>query len=99
MRPLLVLALLAIAALPSLAIGQPAQGPDRRAGALAAMDKDVDRRISKAEWLAAGRRERRFAFVDKNSDGFVDKAEMVDAMQRLRAMRGNRGAADAAPQP
>jgi hypothetical protein len=99
MRPLIVLALLAVAALPSLAIGQPAQGGGRGVAAFAAMDQDGDGRISKAEWLAAGRREQGFAFVDKNGDGFVDKAELADAVQRLRAMRGKRGGADAAPQP
>jgi hypothetical protein len=60
------------------------------------MDSDRDGRLSKAEWLAAGRRERGFAMADANGDGYADQAELRALAERLRAYRVERAKA---PEP
>lgn len=57
----------------------------------AAMDTDHDGRISKAEWLAAGRKERGFAMMDGDHDGYVTIAEMKAGRAKMRAMRDAKG--------
>ncbi len=57
----------------------------------AAMDTDHDGKISKAEWLAAGRHERGFALMDADHDGFLTTNELRDGMARMRAMREAKG--------
>ena len=53
----------------------------------AAMDTDHDGRISRAEWLAAGRHERGFAMMDADHDGFVTVDELKAGREKMRAMR------------
>lgn len=55
---------------------------------LVAADANKDGKWDKTEWLAAGRRERGFEFMDADKDGFVTQAEMKDGMARMQAMRG-----------
>lgn len=58
---------------------------------LIAADSDHDGKWSRAEWTAAGRRERGFAFMDTDRDGYLTPAELMAGMQRLRATGGRGG--------
>lgn len=60
------------------------------AGAMAKMDTDRSGGISKAEWTAAGRRDRGFGFADANGDGQVNAAELKVAMEKMQARGGAR---------
>lgn len=75
----------AAAQTPAPAAAAPA-GADARARLMAA-DADKDGKWSKAEWLAAGRREQGFAFVDADGDGLVTQAELRTGMEKAQAMR------------
>lgn len=95
-RALLAMLLAASLAMPALAqppsaAAAPAS-PEARRAALAAIDTDGDGRLSRTEWLAAGRRERGFAMADGNGDGFIDAAERQALVERLRARRAARAA-------
>jgi hypothetical protein len=59
---------------------------DARARLMAA-DANKDGKWDKAEWLAAGRRERGFQMLDADSDGFVSQAELKDGMAKMQARR------------
>jgi hypothetical protein len=69
----------------------PARSPEAMQEArakLMAADANKDGKWDKKEWLAAGRRERGFEFMDADKDGFVTQAEMKDGMARMQAMGG-----------
>lgn len=93
MRPLLIA--LTLLASPVEAHAQdnatappPPSPPTEEARAkLIAADTDHDGRWSRAEWLAAGRRERGFDFMDTDKDGFLTPAEIKAGLERLQAMR------------
>lgn len=53
---------------------------------LKAADADKDGKWTKAEWLAAGRREMGFNFVDADKDGLVTEDELKAGVARARAM-------------
>ncbi|WP_310497672.1 hypothetical protein [Sandarakinorhabdus sp.] len=77
-------------AAPAMAQAPPAAAPaaaptDARARLLAA-DTNKDGKWSKAEWVAAGRREMGFNFMDSDTDGFVTPAEITAGMDKMRAM-------------
>jgi hypothetical protein len=57
----------------------------------AAMDTDHDGRISKAEWLAAGRKERGFAMMDADHDGYLTIDELRAGREKMKAMREAKG--------
>ena len=61
---------------------------DARAKLLAA-DVNKDGKWDKAEWVAAGRREMGFVFMDGDKDGFVTPAELKSGMDKMQAMRGS----------
>ncbi len=68
--------------------GAPAQNAEAFAK-LQAADTNKDDKWDKPEWLAAGRREMGFNFIDADKDGFVTKAELKAGMERMKAMRAN----------
>ena len=49
---------------------------------LAKTDTDKSGGLSKDEWLAAGRRERGFVFMDSNKDGSIDKGELAAGLAK-----------------
>ena len=69
-----VLAALVLLAAPAFA--QDA-APSAALTALIAADKDKDGRWTKQEWVAAGRREAGFAFIDADRDGYVTRPELA----------------------
>ena len=62
-----------------------------------AWDKNADGFVDKAEWVAAGRKEERFALVDADSDGKVTVDELKTAMSKMRAARQQQGAPQTPP--
>jgi Ca2+-binding EF-hand superfamily protein len=64
-----------------------------------AWDKDADGFVTKDEWVAAGRKEERFAMVDTNSDGKITVDELKAAMAKMQARRQQQGDQPAAPPP
>lgn len=90
----------AVAAAP--ARSAPAQGgepaPQRPAGALpAGLDADGDGAVTRAEWLAAGRREQGFAFLDSDRNGSLDPRELRSGLERLRQGRSQRSGGGSRP--
>lgn len=65
---------------------KPMAGNQQARDKLKAADTNKDGKWSRAEWLAAGRRDRGFTFMDSNRDGFLTPAELMAGMQKLRAM-------------
>ena len=74
----------------ALAAGQQLR---RRAVAGAALfaqaDTNKDGALSKEEWLAAGRQERGFAFMDADTDGKLTAEELRAGRERLEQRRAN----------
>lgn len=56
---------------------------------LMAADTNKDGKWDKPEWLAAGRREQGFTYIDTDKDGFISQDELKAGMEKMRAMRGN----------
>ena len=67
------------------ATAAPPAGPEALAK-LKAADADKDGKWTKAEWLAAGRREMGFGFIDADKDGFVTEDELKTGVAKARAM-------------
>jgi Ca2+-binding EF-hand superfamily protein len=89
MRRFLVLTgLVALVATPT--IGQEALQSRDPAEIIKLLDTDKDTTISKEEWVAAGRREERFARIDADGNGKVTVEELKAA---IAAMQGRQ------PQP
>ncbi len=64
-----------------------------------AWDKNADGVVDKAEWVAAGRKEARFALVDADSDGKVTVDELKTAMGKMKARRQQQQQDDAPQAP
>jgi Ca2+-binding EF-hand superfamily protein len=62
-----------------------------------AWDKNADGAVDKAEWVAAGRKETRFALVDADSDGKITVDELKTAMGKMKARRQQAGETPATP--
>lgn len=90
-RAALAAAVLIAAPLAAPAIAQTAPGASARAripGAdamLATADTSKDGTIDRDEWLAAGRRERGFDFLDGDGNGKLDRAELDRGVAMLKA--------------
>jgi hypothetical protein len=93
------IAALALTALTTLAAGSAlAQMPSPET-IHKAWDKNADGVVDKAEWVAAGRKEERFAMVDADSDGKVTVDELKTAMSKMRGARQQQGDAPQTPPP
>jgi hypothetical protein len=49
--------------------------PTERLGALRPLDRDLDGRVSAAEWSGAGRKPAAFQRMDRNKDGYLTSKE------------------------
>ena len=89
----------ALASLTTLAAGAAMAQMPAPAEIIKAWDKNADGVVDKAEWVAAGRPEDRFAMVDADKDGKITAEELTTAMARMRANRpqGEGGAPPAPP--
>lgn len=91
MRALVIASIFAASA----AVAQPAPpaSPANAAGMadararMMAADTNKDGKWDKTEWIAAGRREMGFVFMDADKDGFVTPDELKAGMARMQAMR------------
>ena len=93
------IAALALSALTTLAAGSAlAQMPSPET-IHKAWDKNADGVVDKAEWIAAGRKEERFALVDADGDGKVTVDELKAAMAKMQARRQQQGDAPPATPP
>ncbi len=83
-----VAALAVVVGMPVAAQEAPASGQhEGMAARFAAMDADHDGKLSKAEWLAGGRKERGFDMMDADHDGFLTMDELKAGRENMRAMR------------
>jgi Tfp pilus assembly protein FimT len=89
----------ALASLTTLAASAAMAQMPAPAEIIKAWDKNADGGVDKAEWVAAGRPENRFAMVDTDKDGKISAEELTTAMARMRANRpqGEGGAPPAPP--
>ena len=62
-----------------------------------AWDKNADGFVTKDEWVAAGRKEARFALVDTDSDGKITVEELKTAMSKMKARPQQGGAPQTPP--
>lgn len=69
-------------AAPVLAESAPFDAAKAADTMLAKTDTDKSGGLSKDEWLAAGRRERGFVFMDGNKDGSIDKGELAAGLAK-----------------
>jgi hypothetical protein len=60
----------------------------RTAQAMTRYDTDEDGRLSRAEWISAGRQERGFARFDVDADGYLVEAELKTVVEMLAQRRG-----------
>lgn len=69
-------------------LATPQEGSARNpSAALVAMDTNGDASIDKAEWTAAGRKDRGFTMLDANKDGKLTTAEIKAVMAKFRSRR------------
>lgn len=88
MKPHLLLA--AILAIAAPAFAQQPAAPSAKAGGWRAADKNADGMLDKPEWLAAGRREQGFAFMDTNKDGKLTPEEIRAGREKTRQMKSSK---------
>jgi len=93
-----MIAALALASLAALTAGSALAQMPSPEKIHKAWDKNADGVVDKAEWVAAGRKEARFALVDTDSDGKVTVDELKTAMGKMKARRAQQqGDAPQAP--
>jgi hypothetical protein len=93
MRLFVIASVFAATAAATVVTAQPAPPTDAAGMAdarakMIAADANKDGKWDKAEWLAAGRREMGFVFMDGDKDGFVTPVEMKAGMEKMQAIRG-----------
>ncbi len=71
--------------------GPPVEAASDARAKLMATDTDHDGKFSKAEWVAAGHKERGFDMMDANHDGFVTTDEVKAGRAKIKAMRESKG--------
>jgi len=81
-RTLIVLALASTATLTAGAAMAQMPSPEK---IIKAWDKNADGGVDKAEWVAAGRKEKRFAVADADGDGKVSLEELKSGMAKMKA--------------
>ncbi|HWW25343.1 MAG TPA: EF-hand domain-containing protein [Caulobacter sp.] len=81
-RKITALALATLAALAAGSAQARAPSPEK---ILKAWDKNGDGEIDKDEWLAAGRKEKRFVQADTDGDGKISLEELRAGMARMKA--------------
>lgn len=60
-------------------------------------DTNADGGVDKAEWLAAGRKEARFAQADTDGDGKISLGELKTGMSKMKAKRAQQRDANQTP--
>lgn len=83
-RKLALLALASAAVLAPLAAQARIPSPEK---ILKAWDKNADGGVDKDEWIAAGRKEARFAKADADGDGKISLDELKAGMSRMKAAK------------
>jgi Ca2+-binding EF-hand superfamily protein len=91
------IAALALTALTTLAAGSALAQMPSPEKIHKAWDKNADGVVDKAEWVAAGRKEARFALVDADGDGKITVEELTTAMSKMKARRQEGGATQTPP--
>jgi hypothetical protein len=87
----------ALASITTFAAGAALAQMPAPADIVKAWDKNGDGAVDKAEWVAAGRNEERFALVDADKDGKVTAEELGAAMAKMRGQGGPPPSGDAKP--
>lgn len=83
MRRILIAA--ALASTTALAAGSAMARTPSPEKIVKAWDKNGDGGVDKAEWVAAGRKENRFALVDTDGDGKITAEELKVGMAKRKA--------------
>ena len=86
------IAALALATLATFAAGSALAAPSPEK-ILKAWDKNGDGGIDKDEWIAAGRKEARFAKADTDGDGKISLEELKAGMARMKTHPATTGQA------
>jgi hypothetical protein len=86
-------ALLALLAAAPLAAPLSAQTPDGASAPVPAerfraMDSNGDGTLDRAEWKAAGRRDRGFDYLDTDKDGKLTQAEIAKGLAAMKERQG-----------
>ena len=93
-RKIAILALASAAVLAPLAAQAQMPSPEK---IHKKWDKNADGGVDKAEWIAAGRKEARFAQADADGDGKITLDELKAGMARMKAQPATSGDQPASP--